>query len=183
MARRYARNLERSDETTTLPSRRNCHSKRESALTRAAKIVYSLALFAGFSAGALLGFQRGTSNAEFYREEIADVSPLELRQFAILQSLHANPDQGRTALLTYLDLLEQLETVRPDRKQLSELAECYVRLAILEKQSGNEAQAHAMFERARSLEGSSKAAKSSDTELENAILRLDQLKEQHGLMY
>lgn len=152
-------------------------------MTRAAQIVYSLALLAGLLAGVLLGSPIGTSNAHFFWDGMMDTSPGELRQFAILQSLHASPDQGKSALLTYVDLLQQLEAVQPERRQSLELVDCYVRLGILEKQSGNDEKAHAWFESARKLEAPAPASKSSDAELENAILKLDQLKQQHGLMY
>src|ERR1700674_3711120 len=106
-------------------------------MTRAAKVIYLAALIIGLSAGLLLRYRSSMSLLESYEEIRLTMPPFALEDFSREQYKHADLEHARAALLTYANLLEEMEKAKGEKSLKVVLSVTYARLALLEDGATN----------------------------------------------
>jgi hypothetical protein len=150
-------------------------------MTRAAKITYLLALVFSLAGGTLFGYRTVSDVLKFYYDSRQDTAAMVLEDFSFMQYRHADAEHARSALLAYADLLEQLESLRPEKSQEVNLTHTYIRLASLEDTANNPQGSRDYMSKARSWYTASGGQSRSDSEMKAAVADSDGRLERLGL--
>ena len=150
-------------------------------MTRAAKITYLFALVIGVTGGALFGFWKDSDLLKACYSARQEAAPMALEDFSFMQYRHADAEHAETALLAYVALLEQLESLRPEKSQEFKLANAYVRLASLEDTANNPQKSRDYVAKARSWYIASGGHNRSDSGMKAAVADADGRLERLGL--
>jgi hypothetical protein len=142
-------------------------------MTRAAKITYLTALLIGLSVGTSLGFLTSTENLASYYNVRRMAAPEVLRDFSYIQYRRADLGHARTALLTFANFLEEMETLHREKRQELDLAATYTRLALLADAAHNQEESHTYMAKTRYWYAKGGRAEVSDSEMKAAVQRMD----------
>src|SRR5438128_1833684 len=143
-------------------------------MTRAAKVTYLAALLIGFSIGAFFGFQTTAPMLKAYYDARQLTAPMAFSRFSCLQYSYADAAHAQAALQTFARFLEELEKLNPKKTQERELAFTYARLALLEDETVNSPQSHALMTKARYWYVASGAWDYSESEMKTKSKSLDE---------
>lgn len=152
-------------------------------MTRAAKIVYGLALIIGLSVGGLFGFLGNKSTLKSIHDGVRLTAPNELDAFSFLQYRHADVNHAKAALLTDADLLQRLEAFDPNKGEKFQLTSTYTRLALLEDSLGNAQASREYMAKARNWYRAAGGREQdySDSQMKAASNAFDERREQIGV--
>jgi hypothetical protein len=142
-------------------------------MTLAARITYIAALFIGLSVELLFGYRSSTDFLKTSGDMRFTTAPWALRDFSQEQYGHADFEHARLALLSYADLLEEIEKAKPDKTHENELSITYTRLALLEDDARNLQQSQEFMTKARSWYVPSGGRNLSDSEMKAALMKFD----------
>jgi hypothetical protein len=143
-------------------------------MTRAAVCTYLGALAAGLLMGSVFAFKVCLSQLRQYEIAQAWTAPHVLSDFSTLQFRYADSGHAAEALKMYASYLEENEKFVPDRTNRTALSLVYVRLALLEDASNNRTRSAELMKKAQILYRASGGRIESDTELKDAIRKLDE---------
>jgi hypothetical protein len=142
-------------------------------MTRAAKITYLVALLIGLSGGAFAGYWLTADGLRVYSLVTQSFAPDVFGKYAFLQYCYADTEHAKEALQSYADFLEEMENEYPDFRRKRDLSEAYTRLAILEDSVGNAEQSQVFMTKARFWYAASGGRELPDSEMKNAIKKMD----------
>lgn len=145
-------------------------------MTKAAKIVYLVALAIGLAAGSVAGLLTTMSRLRLSDEATRNIAPRMLYDFSLVQYQYADAAHARDAAQFAVSFLKELEDVQPAREQEIELAASYTRLAILTDQAGDSEQSHALLSDARRYFKSAGGREYSDAQMKAWLKALDDLR-------
>jgi hypothetical protein len=143
-------------------------------MTRAAKITYLVALFIGFSTGAIIKFRATTVALDFNSRIKTFLGSSTLSEFAYFQYAHADPAHATAALQSYADLLEQMTKLTPENGKQRELSFAYTRMALVEDAANNPEQSRNYIMKARYWYQAIGGRPVTESELKAAVRRLDE---------
>jgi hypothetical protein len=144
-------------------------------MTPVAKIAYLTALLIGVSVGLFFGYRNRIDLLKNYGESRFLTAPLVLSDFSKEQYAHADFEHATAALLTYADLLEELEKAKPEKAHKVELSMAYTRLALLEDDARNPEQSHEFMTKARYWYTPQHGGRDlSESEMKAALKRFDE---------
>jgi hypothetical protein len=144
-------------------------------MTRAARIVYSVALVMGLSLGLTIGLWNATTRLRIAADAEVDTAPAWLDDFSYVQYKYATPEHATAALTTTIRLLEELEQSHPAKPQEIDLAVAYTRLAMLADASDS-AQSKTLMAKARYWHVTSGGRDYSDEEMKARLLASDRVR-------
>jgi hypothetical protein len=142
-------------------------------MTQAAKIVYLAALFIGVSVGVVFGYKTTLPILGAYGESRHSVAAVALSDFSQMQYMYADPQHAKAALLTFADLLEQMQRQKTEKALMVDLRLTYTRLALLEDRGNNPEQSHAYMTKARYWNSAVGGKDYSESEMKAALARFD----------
>jgi hypothetical protein len=150
-------------------------------MTPAAKITYLAAILMGLSVGVFFGYK----NTKGILQSMADgryiTAPFELSEFSRMQYKYADQEHGSAALLSYANLLEEMEKLKPERGRKVELTSTYTRLALLQDAAGNEQQSHAYMLKASAWYRASGGQDVPESEMKARLQAYDKRMEAAGI--
>jgi len=145
-------------------------------MTRAAKVTYLAALFIGLSVGLLREYRSSMSLLKSYHEIRFTIPPYALEEFTREQYKHADLEHARAALLTYANVLEEMEKAKADKTWKMELSLTYARLASLGDGAADLEQSRAFMAKARYWNLANGGRDMPDSEMKAALLKIDEVK-------
>jgi hypothetical protein len=95
-------------------------------MTRAAKVVYLIALVLGTSGGVVAGYRTTLPLLESLGEAKHTVAPGELYEFALMQYTNADTEHARASLLSLANFLEEMEKEKSEGSVRRDLSLTYV---------------------------------------------------------
>ena len=145
-------------------------------MTKAAKIVYLVALAIGLAAGSAAGFLSTMNRLRFSDKATRDIAPRLLYDFSLIQYQHADAGHARDAAQLAVNFLTELEDLQPAGEQEIELAASYTRLAILADQAGDPERSRVLLSEAGRYFKSASGRDYSADEMKAWLKALDDLR-------
>jgi hypothetical protein len=145
----------------------------DSEMTRAARLIYTIAILGGLFLGSFLGFHRTTLRLNAESEAQRSIAQLELADFSGIQYRHADHDHARAALLMYENFLEQMEKTKSESILKLNLSITFTRLALLEGLAHNREQSRAYMNEATSWCAAGGRRDCSESELKKKTEEFD----------
>jgi hypothetical protein len=143
-------------------------------MTRRTKITFFVAATLGLAAGGTLGALMAMRLAHILHPIEAMQAVSALDRFSAFQASYSDAAHARKAVLLEIAMLSELQQAYPDWDRRRWIAVAYLRLAILEKKSGNKDGELQALSNARSWHDRSYPAKSAtDDELEDGVKKMD----------
>lgn len=143
-------------------------------MTHAAKIIYTLALVIGLSAGSILSFMIEEERLKSYYSSRRSVAPIALDEFSFMQYRHADTEHAKSALQAFANLLEKLEALHPEKGHQRQLANTYTRLSSLEDRENNPQLSSSYMEKAQAWYTAAGIANLPDSEIKVKVKEMDE---------
>jgi hypothetical protein len=112
---------------------------------------------------------------ESYEEIRLTMHPFALEDFSREQYKHADLEHTRAALLTYANLLEEMEKAKGEKSLKVVLSVTYTRLALLEDGATNLEQSRAFMAKARYWYLAYGGRDMPESEMKAALIKIDDL--------
>lgn len=141
-------------------------------MTRAARMVYSIALVAGLAAGLYIGFQTAERQALLSDDFHILPATVAFSEFSFLQYRHAESVHAKAALVSYADFLQTLQRCFPSFDVKKDLVFVYTRLAILADEGHDEVESKQWMEKVHALNAKPMGNR-SDAEIKSVLKRFD----------
>ena len=143
-------------------------------MTRSMKLTFVLSAILGIAAGGGFGYSHGAELSESMRSIEPIGAGHAVSDFAARQFHYADAEHARQAALLEIGVHEQLRTVAHDSPVDAGLGLAYVRLAMIEEQTGNkEAERHAMEQAKAWFPPSHQGQQVSDERLKEFLSKMD----------
>jgi hypothetical protein len=145
-------------------------------MRRRTKITFFVAAVLGLTAGAIFGARTAMDLGNIFHPIEAMQAASVLDRFSAFQASYSDTAHARKAVSLQIAILSGLQQADADWDRRPSIAIAYVRLAILERKSGNKDAERQALSNARSWHGRSYPAKSAtDDELEDGVKKMDKL--------
>jgi hypothetical protein len=145
-------------------------------MRRRTKITFFVAALLGLAVGAVYGGRVAMDLGNIFHTIEAMQSVSVLDRFSAFQASYSDAAHARKAILLEIAILSGLQQADPDWDRRPSIAVAYIRLAILERKSGNKDAELQALSNARSWHNRSYPAKSAtDDELEDGVKKMDEM--------
>jgi len=142
-------------------------------VTRAMKIVFFLSAIAGIAVGGRLGYSEGAELSESMRTLEPIAAEHAVSDFAAREFRYADSEHARKASRLEISVLAQIMAATNDTGAKGQLGLAYIRLALVEKDAGNQEAERLALKQARALSPRPAGQELSDEQLEDLLKRLD----------